>query len=149
MTIQPISSTTSLLYLTFTELQERGMHPQFLTYEHTLELAREGLSVLGQCVDNTIELESYPDNNGLLLFIHIAPPTPSVWCFMDDNAFLDAVLSMREILPSPIYCWSNNFWAITDSTPDPRLSEYADLMENAPLLSARLTESAAQLFLNT
>lgn len=149
MTIQPIGPTTFLLYLTLGELEERGMHPEFLTFDHTLELAREGLSSLARHTRDTVELESISDSHGLLLFIRTASPIRSVWRFMDCDAFLDAFRAIRNALPSPIYLWKDDFWLVTEHDIDPRLSEYADLMESDPLLSARLLEYAAPLFLDT
>lgn len=145
MTIQPIGSSTLVLYLTFSDLQERGLHPDSLTQEHTLELAREGLFLISKTASDPLELESYPDKNGLLLFIHISPPAQSVWRFMDSNAFLDAVFSMPNITAAALYWWNESIWLIPADNADYSLSEFADLIESDPLLSARLAEYATPL----
>lgn len=145
MTIQPIGSSTLVLYLTFSDLQERGLHPDSLTQEHTLDLAREGLALIRRTASDPLELESYPDKNGLLLFIHIAPPAQSVWRFMDSDAFLDAVLFMPNITTADLYWWNESFWLVSADDSGLSLSEFADLIESDPLLSARLVEYATPL----
>lgn len=145
MTIQPIGPTVSLLYLTLPDLQQRGLHPDFLTHEHTLTLAKEGLSSLGLSADGLLKLESYPDKNGLLLFIHTSPTAPAVWRFPDGDALLEAVAVMENLAAQPLYWWKDAFWLVARSEPDAVLSEFADQMENDPLLSARLAEYAQPL----
>ena len=138
MTIQPIAPTVSLLYLARAELQERGLHPTFLTREHTLTLAREGLSYLGQPAGDILELESYPDKAGLLLFIHTAPAAPAVWRFFSGDALLDAVAALHGLDPRPMYWWQDAFWLVGQSGA--ALSEFADPVRDDPFLSARLAE---------
>ena len=143
MTIQPISPSVSLLYLTRSELQERGLHPDSLTHENTLALAKEGLSALGQQTENLLKLESYPDKNGLLLFIHTPPGTPTVWRFSDGDALLDAVTALPDLAARPMYRWKDAFWLVgEDSAP---LAEFADPVRDDPFLSARLAEYALPL----
>ena len=143
MTIQPISPSVSLLYLTRSELQERGLHPDSLTHENTLTLAKEGLSALGLQTEDLLQLESYPDKNGLLLFIHTPPGTPTVWRFSDGDALLDAVTALPDLAARPMYRWKDAFWLVGGS--DAALSEFADRIDHDPLLSARLAEYALPL----
>ena len=143
MTIQPISPSVSLLYLTRSELQERGLHPDSLTHESTLTLAKEGLSALGLRTEGFLKLESYPDKNGLLLFIHTPPGTPTVWRFPNGDALLDAVTALHGLDTQPLYWWKGAFWLVAeDSIP---LSEFADPVRDDPFLSARLAEYAQPL----
>lgn len=146
MTIQPIGPFTSLLYLTRAELQERGLHPDHLTREHTLALAKEGLSSLNRAAADPLELESYPDKSGLLLFIHTPPDVPTVWRFPDCDALLDAVASLQSLAAQPLYWWQDAFWLVAQPEPNPALSEFADQIEDDPLLSVRLAEYALPLF---
>ena len=145
MTIQPIGASTLVLYLTISDLQERGLHPDALTQAHTLDLAREGLALICRTESDPLELESYPDKNGLLLFIHVAPPAQSVWRFLDSDAFLDAALSMPDIITADLYWWKDAFWLVSADDSDLFLSEFANLIDGDPLLSARLVEYAAHL----
>lgn len=146
MTIQPIGPSISVFYLTFADLQERGLHPEHLTAKQTLTLAREGLSLLGRRTDEPLELESYPDKNGLLLFIHTTLPAQTVWRFLSSDAFLDAVLTGQKITSTPLYWWKDSFWLISGDSPDPRLSEFADQLEGDPIFLAQLVEYATPLF---
>lgn len=143
MTIQPIGPTASLLYLTCTELQERGLHPDCLTHQDTWNLAKEGLSALGRTADDLLELESYPDKHGLLLFVHTLPGDPAVWRFPDSDCLLDAVASVEGLAEQPLYWWQDAFWLVGEG--DAVLSEFADRVEDDPLLSARLAEYALPL----
>lgn len=144
MTVQPIGPTAALLYLTRAELQERGLHPDFLTYERTLSLAKEGLSTLGQTTDSLLELESYPDEHGLLLFVHTSPAAPSVWRFPDSDALLDAAAAVQNLAAQPLYWWKDAFWLVGEGGA--ALSEFADRVEGDPLLTARLAEYAQPIF---
>ena len=143
MTIQPINPSVSLLYLTRSELQERGLHPDSLTHENTLTLAKEGLSALGLQTEDLLQLESYPDKNGLLLFIHTPPGTPTVWRFPDSDALLDAAAAVQNLAAQPLYWWKDAFWLVGGSNA--ALSEFADRIDHDPLLSARLAEYALPL----
>ncbi len=143
MTVQPINPTVSLLYLTLPELKERGLHPDHLTDQHILTLAREGLSALGRTADEPLKLESYPDRHGLLLFIHTSPDTPAVWRFGDSDALLDAVAALPDLTALPLYRWKGAFWLVGGDSAS--LSEFADRMEDNPLLTARLAEYGQSL----
>ncbi len=145
MTVQPIAPTVSLLYLTRPELQERGLQPDSLTCEQTKALAEECLSTLGRGADKPLKLESYPDKNGLLLFIHTSPDTSSVWRFFGSDALLDAVTALPGLAELPLYRWKGAFWLVARSEPEAALSEFADRVEDDPLLSARLAEYALPL----
>ena len=144
MTVQPIGPTAVLLYLTRAELRERGLRPDFLTHEDTWTLAKEGLSTLGQTADGLRELESYPDEQGLLLFVHTAPADPAVWRFPDGDALLDAAAALQGLAEQPLYWWKDAFWLVGEVSA--ALSEFADRVEDDPLLAARLAEYALPIF---
>lgn len=144
MTVQPISPTTFLLYLTCAELQERELHPDLMTREQTLRLAGEGLASLGRKADDLLELESYPDKYGLLLFLYTAQTGPAVWRFTDSNSLLDAVGAVQGLANQPLYWWKDAFWLVGEDGA--ALSEFADRVEDDPLLTARLAEYALPLF---
>jgi len=146
MTVQPISPTAFLLYLSRVDLQERGLHPDFLIREDTWKLAKEGLSSLGRTADDLVEVESYPDRHGLLLFVHTLPGDPAVWRFPDSDCLLDAVAAVEGLAEQPLYWWQDAFWLVAPSGPDAALSEFADRVEDDPLLSARLAEYALPIF---
>lgn len=144
MTVQPIGPTAVLLYLTRAELRERGLRPDFLTHEDTWTLAKEGLSTLGQTADGLRELESYPDKHGLLLFLHTAQTDLTVWRFADSDCLLDAVAAVEGLADQPLYWWKDAFWLVGEG--DAVLSEFADRVEDDPLLVARLAEYALPIF---
>lgn len=141
MTIQPIGPVSALLSLSRAELLERGLHPDLLTCQQTEELARECLFSLGRNVDCVLELESYPGEDGLLLFIHT---TPAVWRFPDGDTLLDAVAVLPKLAELPLFWWQETFWLVGEGGA--ALSEFADPIRDDPFLSARLTEYAQPLF---
>ena len=135
MTIHPIGPSAALLSLTRTQLQQRGLHPDFLTDAQAADLAREGLSSLGRYADAVLELERYPGKDGLLLFIHTVP---AVWRFFDSDALLDAAAALPGLARQPLYRWKGAFWLPGEGSPS--LSEFADPIRDDPFLSARLAE---------
>lgn len=141
MTVQSIGPTATLLFLPREELQQRDLHPHQLTQQQAEELARECLFSLGRSVDCILELEGYPGEDGLLLFIRTAP---TVWRFSDSDALLNAMALLPSLTSQPMYWWKETFWLVgEDNAP---LSEFADCMEDDPLLHARLAEYALPLF---
>lgn len=145
MTFYTIGPSASVLYLTAAELRQRGLQPEELTREQILALAREGVSQTGYAAHAPLELESYPDKNGLLLFIHMTPPDRAVWRFFDSDALLDAVTAAAVSPSDNLYWWNDFFWLLSDPDRDSRLSEFADPIDDDPLLYARLMEYAAVL----
>lgn len=145
MTFYTIGPSASVLYLTAAELRQRGLQPEELTREQILVLAREGVSRTGYAAHASLELESYPDKNGLLLFIHTAPPDRAVWRFFDSDALLDAVTATAVSPSDNLYWWNDFFWLLSAPDHDPHLSEFADLISDDPLLYARLREYATAL----
>lgn len=145
MTIYAIGPCASVLYLTAAELRQRGLQPEELTREQILELAREGVSQTGYAPDAPLELESYPDKSGLLLFIHMTPPDRTIWRFFDSDSLLDAVTAAAVSPSTTLYWWNDFFWLVSAPDYDPRLPEFADQINDDPLLYARLREHAAAL----
>ena len=137
MTVHPIGASALLLFAALSDLQERGLHPDSLTYEQTERLAREGLSVLGWNTNGVLELESYPGEDGLLLFIHTAP---EVWRFPDGDALLDAMAALQGLDTHALYRWKDAFWLV--GAEHAALSEFADPIRDDPFLAARLAEYA-------
>ncbi len=137
MTIYPIGNGAFLLYAAAAELQECGLSPYSLTHEQTERLAEEGLSTLGRSGDRLWELESYPGDDGLLLFIHTEP---AVWRFFDSDALLDAAAARPDLTGQLLYHWQDAFWLVGQDAA--LLSEFADPIPDDPLLVARLAEYA-------
>lgn len=140
MTVHPIGPASALLSLSREELQERRLHPDLLTPLQTEKLAQECLSSLGRSVDCVLELESYPSEGGLLLFIHTAP---AVWRFPDADALLDAVSALPLLAEFPLYRWQDTFWLVGEGGAS--LSEFADPIRDDPFLGVRLAEYARPL----
>ena len=99
MTIQPISEASVALYLTPADLRERGVCPDALTAEHTLELARDAFRQAGLPLEGRLEIETYPDKCGVLVFVHLNPTQETAWRFGDCESLLAAAAALGENCP--------------------------------------------------
>lgn len=144
MTIQPISSTSMALFLTPTDLHQRGIRSEELTNEHTLALIQEALCQAGLSPGGSLEIESYPDKCGLLIFVHITSEVQSTWRFEDSEALLAAAATLEdETVGGTLYWWEDHFWLILPRCSErirALLSEFGTPETAAPYLSARLNE---------
>ena len=79
MTIEPIGNASVALYLTPADLSRHGFSPGSLTLDQALELTREACGEAGIVLDGTVEIEAYPEKNGVMLFVYgreTPPPRP-------------------------------------------------------------------------
>jgi hypothetical protein len=74
MTIQSISPHSAVLYLDRDELREHGVSARQLS-----ALARRAFDQAGLSTYGTLELETYPEPRGVLIFAHVRPPARSSW----------------------------------------------------------------------
>ena len=144
MTIQPIRAASVALYLTPADLRERGVCPDALTAEHTLELARDAFRQAGLPLERLLEIETYPDKCGVLVFVHISPAQQRVWRFEDFESLLEAAYVLGGDGPDgALYWWEDSCWLVLpaqEDGPDARLSEFADEETGDPYIHARLEE---------
>ncbi len=149
MTIQPISAVSAALYLTPADLRERGVRAHELTAEHTLELAREAFRQAGLSLEGSLEIETYPDACGLLVFVHISPARQTVWRFEDFEALLAAAAALGEDeTDGALYWWEEHFWLVLPGREgdfSARLSEFGSQETADPYILARLEEYGAPL----
>ena len=68
MTIQPIGSHSVALYLTGEELNQYGVSPVTLTLEEAQAVTREACGRAGIALSGGVEIEAYPDKDGVMLF---------------------------------------------------------------------------------
>ena len=111
MTIQPIGSTSMALYITPSDLEERGLTPAALTLEGALELTQSAFRQAGLTLEGSIEIEAYPDAWGVLVFAHVRRPD-RVWFSFDG---LEELLSAARALPEPrpsadLLWWEGRYW---------------------------------------
>lgn len=71
MTIQPIGDRAAALILSAADL--RGASPEAITPPEALRLTRNALSAAGLSLPSPLELEVYPDGQGLLLLVRSLP----------------------------------------------------------------------------
>ena len=149
MTIQPISTASVALYLTPTDLRERGVCAEELTAQHTLELTRDALRQAGMSMEGALEIETYPDKCGLLVFVHISPPQQTVWRFDDCESLLAAAAALgAQETDGSLYWWDACCWLVLPGQPDDvcaRLSEFGSQETADPYILARLAEYGTPL----
>ena len=144
MTIQPISAASVALYLTPADLRELDVDPEALTAERTLELAREAFRRAGLPLEQPVEIETYPDQSGVLVFIHMNPVQPAAWCFEDWEDLLAAAAALGEDCPdAALYWWEGGCWLVMpgqDACLAARLSEFGSQELEDPYRIPRLAE---------
>ncbi len=149
MTIQPISVHSVVLYLTPADLRERGISFDQLTTAHTLELTREAFCQAGLTPEGPLEIETYPEQCGVLVFVHIRPAQQTAWRFADFESLLAAASALREDGPDgALYCWNECFWLVLSDQENDMcawLSEFGDQVSSDPYIVARLEEYAVPL----
>lgn len=149
MTIQPISAASAALYFTLADLQKRGFHPDELTDEQILLLAQQALNQGKLALDAPLEIETYPDKHGLLIFVRATAPQETIWAFDDFETLLTAAHALGEGDPlGSLYQWNNRYWLVltrSDSQVNARLSEFSSPESQDPYIHARLTEYGTHL----
>lgn len=144
MTIQPISAASVALYLTPADLRELDVDPEALTAERTLELARDAFRQAGLPLEHPVEIETYPDKNGVLVFIHISPVQPAAWYFEDLEDLLAAAGALGGDCPgAALYWWEEDYWLVMsgqDVSLAARLSEFGSQELEDPYILPRLAE---------
>lgn len=149
MTIQPISAASVALYLTPSDLRERGVRADELTAEHTLELTREAFRQAGLPLEGALEIETYPDQCGLLVFVHLSPARQTVWRFDDCEAlFAAAAILGADETDGALYWWEDRCWLVLpggEAGLCARLSEFGSQETADPYILARLEEYGTPL----
>ncbi|MGN0968967.1 MAG: hypothetical protein ACI4O3_06820 [Oscillospiraceae bacterium] len=149
MTIQPISAASVALYLTPADLRERGVCADELTAEHTLELTREAFRQVGLPLEGALEIEIYPDQCGLLVFVHLSPERQTVWRFEDCEALFAAAAALSEDkTDGALYWWKDCCWLVLpggEAGICARLSEFGSQETGDPYIFARLKEYGTPL----
>lgn len=144
MTIQPISAASVVLFLTPTDLQKHGMSSGEVTAAHTMELAREAFHQAGLPSEGPLEIETYPGQCGMLIFVHICPLQQTAWRFEDGESLLAAAAALREGWPDgALYWWETHFWLVLCGQAADAcacLSEFGDQEKSDPYIAARLEE---------
>lgn len=144
MTIQPISAASVALYLTPADLQARGVCPEQLDLERTLEIAQEAFHQAGLSLEGALEIEAYPEKCGVLVFARVRPVDALMCSFEDWEDLFAAVACLDDPLPDgALYSWQARCWLLLPGSAGAaaaRLSEFGRLETGTPCLEARLRE---------
>ena len=74
MTIHTIGPTRVVVYFTPAELRDRGCTAETLDEERAAPLVRRALREEGIAAEGKMEIDAFPSDCGLLLFVHLTPP---------------------------------------------------------------------------
>lgn len=144
MTIQPISAASVALYLTPADLRERGVCADDLNAEYTLELTRDAFRQAGLPLEGSLEIETYPDKCGLLVFVHLSPARQTIWFFEDFESLLAAAAALgTDESDGALYWWNDRCWLVLpgrETDISARLSEFGSQETGDPYILSRLEE---------
>lgn len=144
MTIQPIGAHSVALYLTPADLRRHGAAPDTLTEKLTLELTRQACADAGIDMGDPVELESYPDACGVLVFARFRPPRRVWFAFSALEVLLAAARSLGARCPAGDLAWCEGTYYLALPADAEQaacsLSEFGQNAGAAPLLEARLAE---------
>jgi len=104
MTIQPIGSGSIALYITSSDLQEQGLLTEDLNLERAMALTRNACAEMGLTLEGAVEIEAFPDTDGVLIFARVGIPETIYYSF--DS--LEQVIQAACALPS-LSCSSRLF----------------------------------------
>jgi hypothetical protein len=79
MTVQSINPHSAVLYLSREELRAQGISSHQLSARHALSLARRAFHQAGLSPRGTMELETFPEPHGVLIFARLPAPARSGW----------------------------------------------------------------------
>lgn len=160
MTFQPIGTADAVLYFTPQDLKSRGIAAGDIAQEELMQLALNACRQAGRPVTGPLEVETYFSESGLLLFLHAAPPSRTVWRFDDFEHLLSACSALHSCeADGSLYAWKGQYWLLlseADTRTEAVLSEFArqaqnryiygQLAEHGTLLLPEQTRSTLQKY---
>lgn len=108
MTMQPVGGRGALLTMTREELWARGTDPEALNLEETLALVREGAALAGLTLEHPLELEAYPQRDGLLLFVRSLAPRRVWYPFPELEGLLAAARDLGGLCAQAEAVWQGD-----------------------------------------
>lgn len=144
MTIQTIGARSVALYLTPADLRAHGAAPDTLTEELTQKLTRRACLEAGIALEGPVELESFPESCGVLVFARFRLPRRIWFAFSNLESLLTATRALGSHYPEGdlLWCDETYYLALPADAEQAacRLSEFARIVKESPLLEARLAE---------
>ena len=113
MTMQPVGGRGALLTMTREELWARGTDQEALNMEEALALVREGAALAGLTLEHPLELEAYPQRDGLLLFVRSLAPRRVWHPFLELEALLDAARDLGPLCAAAEVVWFGGLCCLT------------------------------------
>lgn len=150
MTIHPIGTSSIALYLTPSDLEERGFTGDTFSDEAALTLTRALCQEAGICLEGTLEVDAYPGGDGLLVFAYVRP-SRQVWFVFDSMQTLCAAARSLPTLPqaAALFCWKDAWWLSlpgSERCAIHMLSEYGAPLSSTPFREGQLAEYGRPIF---
>lgn len=150
MTIQTIGPTSVVLYLTPAELRDRGFTAETLDGPRAAGLVRRALREWGAEAEGAMEIDAFPSDCGVLLFVHLTKPARQWFSFGALEELLAAARSGGEAPKDTDLCWYEGRWWLSLPPEEERwghiLSEFGRPERDRPALRARMAEHGATIF---
>ena len=150
MTIHPIGTSSIALYLSPSDLEERGLTGDTFSDKAALTLTRALCREAGICLEGTLEVDAYPGGDGLLVFAYVRPPR-QIWFIFDSLPTLCAAARSLPALPpsAALFWWKDAWWlslAGTERCAIHILSEYGTSLPSTPFREGQLAEYGRPVF---
>ena len=150
MTIHPIGTSSIALYLTPSDLEERGFTGDTFSDEAALTLTRALCQEAGICLEGTLGVDAYPGGDGLLVFAYVRP-SRQVWFVFDSMQTLCAAARSLPTLPqaASLFWWKDAWWLSlpgSERCAIHMLSEYGAPLSSPPFREGQLAEYGRPIF---
>ena len=150
MTIHTIGPTRVVVYFTPAELRDRGCTAETLDEELAAPLVRRALREEGIAAEGKMEIDAFPSDCGLLLFVHLTPPGRQWFSFGGLEELLAAARGGGVPPEDAVLCWYGDRWWLSLPPEEKRwghiLSEFGRPERERPALDAALREYGAVIF---
>lgn len=120
MDLQIIGGTQLVLYISRTELRRRGMSAGALGLREVLLLVREACGETGLSPDRLKEIEAYPEDGGMLVFIHMERREKEWFCFQDLPRTLDGIAALKTP-PEGMLVWNGTCYCLSAGREEQQL----------------------------
>ena len=150
MTIHTIGPTRVVVYFTPAELRDRGCTAETLDEERAAPLVRRALREEGIAAEGKMEIDAFPSDCGLLLFVHLTPPGRQWFSFGGLEELRAAARGGGAPPEDAALCWYGDRWWLSLPPEERRwghiLSEFGRPERDRPALDAALAEHGAVIF---
>lgn len=121
MELQTIGDLRLVIYISADELERRGFPPGELGLREVLLLTREVCRHSGVSLGRMAEIEAYPEQRGLLIFVQLERAEQEWFCFETLPLALDALQALRQ-RPEGVLAWDGTAYCLSAAGGEQRLA---------------------------